>query len=451
MNALTHTSIYRNYDIRGRYPEEINESIVRNIGKALVDIYGPTSVAVGHDNRPSAEPLVKALTEGITGQGANVVDVGLVTTPMLYHISGSTDAEVAVMITASHLGSEFNGLKICIEDAVPIGLDSGLREVRDYIERGVFKESRVQGSVTHLDPTPLWYKQVSTLSDQRDDGTEITLVVDPANAVGILEIATLKTCGKNLCIESIFDTFDHTLPNHEANPLKHETLKDLGKAVQEFGAHFGVAFDGDADRIGVVDEHGVPVPQDILGAIFAEELLRRKNGATVVHDIRSTKRVREVIEALGGVPVPERVGHTYIRRTMREHDAVLGVELSGHYFFGDMYYSEGGARAVLLLVEILRNSDKKLSELVRAHAIYAHSGEINSVITRTPEEIYADMKARYPEALVSTTDGLTLAHADWWANVRPSATDPVLRLNLEADTKEKMEEVRDVLLAIIRA
>ncbi len=179
MNALTHTSIYRNYDIRGRYPEELNESIVRNIGRALVDIYGPTSIAVGHDNRPSAEPLVKALTEGITMQGANVVDVGLVTTPMLYHISGSTDAEVAVMVTASHLGSEFNGLKICIEDAVPIGLDSGLGEVRDYIERGVFKDSDSHGTVTHLDPTPLWYKQVSDLSDQREDGTEITLVVDP--------------------------------------------------------------------------------------------------------------------------------------------------------------------------------------------------------------------------------------------------------------------------------
>jgi phosphomannomutase len=383
-------------------------------------------------------------------QGANVVDVGLVTTPMLYHISGSTDAEVAVMITASHLGSDFNGLKICIEDAVPIGLDSGLREVREYIEKGTFKEVETKGTVTHLDPTPLWYKQVSDLSDQKDEAGEIKIVVDPANAVGIIEIATLKTCGKNLCVESIFDTFDHTAPNHEANPLKHETLTDLGRTVTEFKADFGVAFDGDADRIGVVDENGVPVPQDILGIIFAEDLLRRKQGGAVVHDIRSTKRVREVIEALGGIPVPERVGHTYIRRKMREHNAVLGVELSGHYFFGDMYYSEGGARAVLLLVEILRNSGKKLSELVSAHAVYAHSGEINSVITRTPEEIYADIKSKYPDAQFHTKDGLSVECDDWWCNIRPSATDPVLRLNLEANNHKLRDELVTEVLELIR-
>lgn len=383
-------------------------------------------------------------------QGANVVDIGMVTTPMLYHISGSTDAEVAIMLTASHLSSEYNGLKICIDNAVPIGLDSGLREVKEYVERGEFVSTDTKGTVISLDPLPLWYKQVADLSDQKEDGKEITIVVDPANAVGILEIATLKTCGKNLVVESIFDTLDHRAPHHEANPIKHETLRDLGAAVREYQADFGVAFDGDADRIGIVDEYGTPVPQDIIGTIFAEELLRRKAGGTVVHDIRSTKRVREVIEALGGLPVAERVGHTYIRRTMREHDAVLGVELSGHYFFGDMYYSEGGARAVLLLIEILRNSGKKLSTLVHEHSVYAHSGEINSVITRTPGEIYEDIKKKYPHAHFDTKDGLTVTCDDWWCNIRPSATDPVLRLNLEAQTHEERDRLVTEVLALIR-
>ena len=450
MNNLAHTSIYRNYDIRGRFPDEINEEIVELIGKALVDIYRPSSVLIGYDNRPSMTSLCDALTRGIISQGADVVLLGLVTTPMLYYASGSTHSEVAVMITASHMSSEYNGLKICIGDALPIGIDSGLDALKTYVERGVFKSVHQIGSISTLDIKTAWRQKLKSLAPLTALSEKKRIVIDPANAVGILEIDSFRQYTDLLDVHTIFDELDHSAPNHEANPLKYETLAALGEEVVRKQADFGVALDGDADRIGIVDEHGRPVPSDMIGIILAEGLLHIHDGHSVVHDIRSSKRAAEVIKISGGVSVPERVGHTYIRRTMRKNNSVFGFELSGHYFFRDMFFSEGGVLPALLLLEILHRKNMPLSKLVAEHAVYFHSGEINSEISKPVHTIYEQLLALYPEANSHSVDGLTMLMHDWWCNIRPSATDPVLRLNLEADTKELMLYHVNRILEVIR-
>lgn len=445
-------SIYRNYDIRGDYPSEITDAEVEKIGRALVDIYKAKKVVVGHDDRPSAQPLTDALIRGVTQQGADVVWIGMVTTPMSYYASSITDAEVTVMVSASHMPSNFNGLKICVDEAKPIGLTTGLAEVRDYVQNGQFNEISETGSVSDFEVKPLWHKKIGELATLYDDATT-NVVVDPANAVGIFELETLKQFGAKLSVSSIFDTFDSTTPNHEANPMKLETLDALGEKVVESGADIGIAFDGDADRIGIVDEAGTPVSQDIVGLLIAEELFKNKEnaGGTVLYDIRSTKRVKEAIELLGGSAIAVPVGATYTRRHMRDIGAIFGLELSGHHFFKEMTYSEGGVLAALYLINNMRKSDKKLSELVAAHKVYFHTGEINSEVSRTPEAIYTSLLKAFPEAEVDKTDGLTLTLLDWWCNVRPSANDPVVRLNLEANTEEVMVKRRDEILAIIQS
>ncbi|MDC1205296.1 phosphomannomutase/phosphoglucomutase [Candidatus Pacebacteria bacterium] len=442
-------SIYRNYDIRGKYPDKITEDEVRGIGRAVVDLYDAESVVIGFDHRPSTSSLTEALIEGITMQGAHVINLGLVTTPMLYLGSGSTDAKVAIMITASHMPSEFNGLKICIEDSVPLGLDSGLSEIRDYVKKGTFQSTNNKGNVTKMDIKPMWRAKITefvTLSPEKTT----KVVIDPANTVGILEIDTLKQYNDALYVTSIFDVLDYTCPNHEANPMKLETLKDLSEEVVKTESAIGIALDGDADRIGIVDEAGTPVPQDMIGVLVAEELLRRHGENVIMHDVRSSKRVNEVVKKAGGKAIPVQIGHTYIRRRMREHNALFALELSGHHFFRDMHFSEGGILPALLIIEMMRKDNKKLSELVAEHKIYEHSGEINSEVTKTAEEIYTHLKEAFPNAEVETIDGLTLTYDDWWCNVRPSANDPVMRLNLEADTKDLMESKIKKVLKIIR-
>jgi phosphomannomutase len=269
--------------------------------------------------------------------------------------------------------------------------------------------------------------------------------------IGILEIDTFKAFEPDITVHTIFDEFDHTCPNHEANPIKHEVLASLGEEVRCRQANLGIAFDGDADRVVFVDESGTPVPSDLIGALIARYVLKEHPGATIVCDIRSSRGLVDEIARLGGVPVRERVGHTHIRTRMRKENAVLGVELSGHFFFKESYFSEGGPLPAFIIMEIMKQEKKSLSELVSEVRRYFHSGEINSHITRTPDEIYAELTVAFPELSPTRYDGLTLESKDWWCNVRPSANDPVMRLNLEANSKELMEEMRDAVLAIIRA
>jgi phosphomannomutase len=276
-------------------------------------------------------------------------------------------------------------------------------------------------------------------------------VIDPANMIGILEIGTFKAFEPDITVHAIFDDYDHTAPNHEANPLKLETLIPLGIEVVKRNAQLGIAFDGDADRVGFVDEKGVPIASDLIGALLARMVLARYPGSTIVCDVRSTRALVEDIAAHGGRVVIEKVGHTNIRSRMRTENAVLGIELSGHFFFKDSFFSEGGPLPAFLIMELLKSESRPLSSLVTEVQRYFASGEINSTISRVPAAIYESLIAAYPGAQTATLDGLSLTTDTWWCNVRPSANDPVLRLNLEATTPETMTRYCDEILSIIRS
>ena len=446
--SLDHlNTIYRSFDIRGKYPEEITDDEVMKIGQALVQHLHVKKVAVGRDIRPSADSLFNALAAGLTSQGAEVVDLGLTTTPMTYFMGGSSDVDATVMITASHMPSDCNGLKITTDDAVPLTAEV-IQEIRDIVGTHTFSAETTTGSVVTHALQEDWLQHFKSKHDL--SGANLKIVIDPANMIGILDIPTFKAFEPDITVHTIYDEFDHTCPNHEANPIKHETLTDLGCEVRNLGANLGVAFDGDADRVGFVDEIGTPIPSDMIGALIARHVLKNNPGAAVVCDIRSSKALTDVIEKAGGTVHRERVGHTFIRHRMREENAILGIELSGHFFFKDAFFSEGGPLPAFIIMEVMKETGKKLSELVAEVKNYNHSGEINSTISRTPQEIYSDLEKKFSDAVISHTDGLLITYENWWCNVRPSANDPVMRLNLEADTKDLMEEKRDQILEIIR-
>lgn len=441
-------SIYRNYDIRGRYPEEITDDEVEKIGYAIVKLFGTKKVAVGYDIRPSSLPLKNALVKGLTEAGCNVVDLGLVTTPMTYYVCGSTDVDATVMVTASHMPSQFNGLKIAIEDSKPVTKDV-LQELKRIVGEHTYSSSEVIGVVESQSPLTKWQEKFKAAHSF--GGRPLRIVIDPANMIGGLEIETFRAFEPDLEVFVIYDDFDHTTPNHEANPIIPETLHDLGQAVLTNQADIGIAFDGDADRVGFVDEKGAFVPADIIGALIASVLLKKHPNATIIYDIRSSKAVKEEIERHGGIPLEWKVGHTNIRTKMREVDAIFGIELAGHYFFKETYFSEGGPLPAFLILELLHQTGKSLSMLVKEVQKYHHSTEINSEISKTPEEVYEALLAEFPNGEVNRLDGLKVVFNDWWFSTRPSANDPVLRLNLEADTKELMTEKLDQVLKIIRS
>lgn len=440
-------TIYRDFDIRGKFPEEITPEEVYKIGKAIVQRFGLKKVAIGRDIRPSADVMFESMSRGIREMGADVVDLGLCTTPMSYFVCGSTDVDATVMITASHMPSEYNGLKITVEDAKPLTKDV-LQEIREIVGTHTFSEETVHGAVLSHALQKDWIDAFKKRHDLGD--STFTVVIDPANMIGVLEIDTFRAFPKNLTVHTIYDTFDHSCPNHEANPVKHDTLVDLGKEVVEKKADIGIAFDGDADRVGFVDETGRPVQSDIIGILLARYLVPQNPGTSVVYDIRATRALKEEVERLGGTAIVSKVGHSNIKPIMRAHDSILGVELSGHFFFKESYFAEGGSIPAFYILELMRKEGKKLSELAREVTKYHHSGEINSKVTRTPLVIYASLEEAFPDVQKDRLDGLSLITHDWWCNVRPSANDPVMRLNLEATSKEKMEEMRDKILGIIR-
>lgn len=447
--TFTHLqSIYRDYDIRGLYPDEVNESEFTTIGRALAKIWSPKVVAVGYDIRPSADSLRNAITEGLRKSGVTVVDIGVVTTPISYFVCMREDIDMTVMITASHMPSQFNGLKICVDDTRPL-TSADLKELEQLVKSGSFEDSQLVGELKAYNPLSDWQTFLKSKNLAVDFSGKI--IVDPANMVGGIEIKTIASTLPNAEVIAIFDEFDHTTPNHEANPIKPETLIALGKEVVVQKATLGVAFDGDADRVGFVDELGVPVPADIIGALLARAVLAKQKETAVVLDLRSSSTAKDEIIKAGGTPHEWKVGHTNIRHKMREVDACLGLELAGHFFFKETNYSEGGILPLLYVLEFLENEKKTLSEAVAEIMKYVHSGEINSSITKTPEEIFTALKVAFPEAHQSELDGLSLLGETWWANVRPSANDPVMRLNLEAETLTQMEEKRDVILDIIRS
>lgn len=436
--------IFKAYDIRGIYGESLTEETAERIGRAFVTFLKCSKVVVGRDMRPHSKPLFEALAKGITSSGADVVDCGMCSTPMLYYAVGSSGAGAGIMITASHNPGEWNGFKMTRAEAVPISGNTGIADIERIVESGSFERiSDTEGSVSTMDIQADYCRHVQAYANI---SKPVRIAVDMANAMGIYEATALKGL---VSMDSLFDELDGTFPNHEANPLKAETLEALRDKVRAGGYDFGVAFDGDADRAGFVDELGNIIPLDIVTALVAKDTLSREKGV-IFYDLRSSWSVKEVIEENGGTPMMSRVGHAFIKQQMRENNALFAGELSGHYYFKGNYFTESSAMAVLSVANIVSNSSKTLSELTRPILRYHASGEINSRV-KDPESVLNAIKARYSNGKMINLDGVSVEYSDWWFNVRCSNTEPLVRLNLEAKDLSLMEQKRDELLSLIRS
>jgi phosphomannomutase len=436
--------IFKAYDIRGIYGKDFTEDIIHRIGRAYATFLKPKKVVIGRDMRPHSEPLFRALAGGLTRQGVDVIDLGLCSTPMSYYANGSLHTDGSIMLTASHNPGEWNGVKLCREQAIPLSGLTGIGDIERIVQSDRFDpEPARPGQVTAWDIRPAYIEHIRAFADLR---RPLRVAIDYANAMGIYEGRVLDGL---LEITPLFDTLDGTFPNHEANPLKADTLEAIQAELRKGGYDFGIAFDGDADRAGFLDERGEIIPMDIITALIAEGILKKQKGAAIYYDLRSSWAVKEVIEENGGRPMRSRVGHAFIKQQMRESDAVFAGELSGHYYFKENFFTESSSLAALYVANLVSQSDRPLSELIRPIQRYTASGEINSEVHHAGE-VLARLKSRYADGRIFELDGLSVEYDDWWFNVRSSNTEPLVRLNLEAKTRPLMERRRDELLSLIR-
>ena len=445
-------AVFKAYDVRGLVPEQLDEEIARATGRAYVQVTGATEVVVGHDMRPSSPGLAGAFADGATRAGADVVMIGLASTDQLYFASGHLGLPGA-MFTASHNPAQYNGIKMCRANAVPIGSETGLAEIRDLAVAGVADPGTGRtGSITEHDVLAAYAAHLLTLAPVT--GRRLKVVVDAGNGMaGHTAPAVFERLGSEVVeIVPMYFELDGTFPNHEANPIDVETLRDLQARVLAEGADIGLAFDGDADRCFLVDERGEPVSPSTLTALIAARELAKEPGATVIHNLITSRAVPELVTELGGVPVRTRVGHSYIKATMAETDAVFGGEHSGHFYFRDFWRADSGMLAALHALAALAETDGPLSALLAEYERYPLSGEINSTVA-DPAAVIADLEAAYggrDDVTLDRLDGLTVAHADWAFNVRPSNTEPLLRLNAEGRDAATMTAIRDEVLDRIR-
>lgn len=437
-------SIFKAYDIRGIYPNELNEELAYKIGRAFVDFLSCKKVVVGYDIRESSPKIVDSIIKGITDQGADVIDIGLCTTPMCYYANGKLKSDASIMITASHNPGEYNGFKLCREDAIPISGDTGIKAIEKLVLENKFKKVSKKGKITKDNKINESY--IKHIQSYAKINKKFKVVIDCANSMGVFEMNVLKPY---LEIIPLFTELDSSFPNHEANPLKIETLKDLQKEVKKKKADLGISFDGDADRVGFVDENGEIIPMDLVTALIAEDILSTKK-CTILYDLRSSKVVQETIQKNKGIGVECRVGHAFIKKQMREEKAFFAGELSGHYYFKDNYTAESSSLAAIYLLNLMSKTGKKPSELIKPLKKYYQSGEINSKV-KDVKKILTLIEKKYSTGKISSLDGLKISFNTWWFSIRSSNTEPLLRLNVEADTNKLMEEKRDELLKLINS
>ncbi len=447
-------SIFKAYDIRGIYGQDLNEAIFYKIARAYVRFAKVKKVVVARDCRKSSDSLFAAFAKGLNDEGADVIDVGLASTPMSYFANATLQADGSVMITASHNTKEWNGCKLCRANAVPISGATGIKDIEAIVMAMPDNEPPAgTGTVTKVDVSQAYGEHVRKFAHL---ARPIRVAMDFANGMGIAEAAAFKGQDK-LTHDDLYGEYDGDFPNHDANPLHTETLKDLQALIRANPGKyaFGVAFDGDADRAGFVDEKGDIIPMDFTTALISQDLLKSNPGAVCFYDLRSTKMAEETILAAGGKPMMSRVGHSFIKAQMRENDAIFAGELSGHYYFKANSTAESSSMATYALANIVSASDKPLSELIAPLRKYSQSGEINTKTVTPPAEILAKIKELYAaKAKVFELDGVSVDAWDtegYWANVRMSNTEPLVRLNLEGKTPAIMEQKRDEFLAIIRS
>lgn len=440
-------AIFKAYDVRGLYPDQLDEEVAHRVGRAFVALTGTRRVLVARDMRSSSEPLSAAFISGAATQGADVIDIGLASTDMLYYASGTEDLP-GVVFTASHNPAKYNGIKLCRAGALPVGIESGLAEIKEMVRTGAFPEPRRLGGIAHRDVLAPYIEHVMRFVDPASF-RPITVAIDTANGMGGL---TVPPVFARLPIEVVplYLELDGTFPNHPADPIQPENLVDLRRAVRETGAVCGIAFDGDADRVFFVDEEGEPVLAAFLGAMLSNAVLARNPGAKVLYSLTCSRAVPEAILEAGGEPVRTRVGHSFMKAVMAETGAVYGVEHSGHFYLRDHWRAECGVVTALQALEVVSRSGGTLSEALRPYTSrYWNSGEINSEVA-DKDAATARVAAAFVDGLHDTTDGLTVEWDDRWFNVRPSNTEPLLRLNVEARDRATGEALRDGLLSLIR-
>ncbi len=441
--------IFKAYDIRGIYGQDLTDGIFYKIARAYAKFAGVRKVVVARDCRTHSEPLFAAFAKGLNDVGVDVIDVGRASTPMSYFANAALKADGSVMITASHNTKEWNGCKLCRANAVPISGATGIKDIERLVETGdLGADAAVKGTVTQVDVSAQYAAHVREFAHL---ARPVHVAMDFANGMGIAESAAFADT--DLTYDALYGEYDGDFPNHDANPLHVETLKDLQALIRANPGKyaFGVAFDGDADRAGFLDEKGEIIPMDFMTALIAQDLLQSAPGAACFYDLRSSKVAAEVIAAAGGKPMMSRVGHSFIKAQMRENDAIFAGELSGHYYFKANSTAESSSMATFALANIVSKSDKPLSALIAPLRKYAHSGEINSKVADAAA-VLARVKAAYPDNF--ELDGVSVDRWDaegWWFNVRMSNTEPLVRLNLEAKTPDLMAAKRDEMLALIRA
>ncbi|MDP8940266.1 MAG: phosphomannomutase/phosphoglucomutase [Actinomycetota bacterium] len=447
-------SIFKAYDIRGIYPDTLDEGVARDVGRAFVhylDLPG-SRVVVARDMRLSGESLEKAFIEGVTEAGADVLDLGLVSTDALYFAVGHLEEPGGAMITASHNPKEYNGLKLCRENAIALSGDEGIRQIRDLITSGKLLEpAETLGSVEEGDLTKEYAEHCVSFIDT-DGLRPLKIVVDAGNGMAG---KMLPPVFEKLPFEYVpmYFELDGSFPNHPPSPIEPENVEDLQKRVVEEGADFGAAFDGDADRCFIIDEKGETISGDLLATLVAKNVLEKEPGATILYSVVCSKAFPELVEREGGKAIRTKTGHSIIKPQMRKNNAAFGGEHSGHFYFRDNYFADSGIVAMLTVAELVARQDGPISELLEPIDPYVRSGEINSEV-EDQEKTMQQVEDRYSKGdgiEVDHLDGLTVDSGDWWFNLRPSNTEPLLRLNLEAKDRATMEQMRDDLLKLIRS
>jgi phosphomannomutase len=442
--------VFKAYDVRGIYRDELDEEGAYAIGRAYAEQFEPRKIAVGWDMRISSPAMAGAVMRGASDAGVDVLELGMVGTEMLYFAVGDLGLDGGVEVTASHNPKEYTGMKIVRRGALPVGGESGLLEIRDRALSGKHESAARSGSVEHHDVWPAFVERVLSFVDVAAI-RPVRVVIDAANGMAG---AMLPPVLERLPVDAVRCYFepDGTFPNHEPNPLLPENREFIVSKTLEEGADLGIAFDGDADRCFFVDDTGEFVPGDFVTALLAESILEKEPGAKVIYDLRASWAVPETVERAGGTPLVNRVGHAFIKHRMRKEDAAFAGEVSGHYYFRDFSQADSGVIPFLLMLELVSRKGRKLSEILRPYRErYFITGELNTPVADVPLKLQ-ELKERFgPEGEVSHLDGISVDAADWHMNVRPSNTEPLLRLNLEARSRELMERKRDEVLDVIRA
>ncbi len=442
--------IFKAYDIRGLVPDQFFPEVARQVGRAFVDYLDAGRIAVGRDCRTSSPEIAAAFVEGARSQGCDVVDVGVVGTDILYFAVGRHDLEGGAIVTASHNPREWNGIKLVRRGALPLSGEAGIGEIRDGLMGGRYEETPPAAGTLETESLVADYARhcLSFVDPARIP--RLKVVLDTANGMGAVGAGAIFD---RLPVETVrmYFELDGTFPNHPADPLLEENRRDVVERVRAEGADLGIAWDGDADRCFFVDDTGTYVPGDFITALLGEAFAREEPGAKIIYDVRASRAVPERVRAAGGVPLVNRVGHAFIKRRMREENATFGGEVSGHFYFRENWFADNGMIPALLVLERLGREGRQLSEVVAPlRERYHISGEINSRVADV-ERSLARLEERYHDARIDKQDGVSVDYEDWHFNVRPSNTEPLLRLNLEAGTHEDMERRRDEVLGVIRS